>query len=143
VSDKDKTLDTLRLKNLAGDLLRAKSYEESARESRIAIEGQIIALVDFDSDRGQKTVTLEDGTKIVVKKELSYKVNFEALEEERFPLDEDGEQPPMPTKLKTTRELDVKGYEWYRENNPDVFRIIAQHVTVTPRKPSVEVKVKS
>jgi len=98
VSDKDKTLDTLRLKNLAGDLLRAKSYEESARESRIAIEGQIIALVDFDSDRGQKTVTLEDGTKIVVKKELSYKVNFEALEEERFPLDEDGEQPPMPTK---------------------------------------------
>ena len=131
------------LGNLADRLLVARAAESQARAERIVFEEQIIALVGFDGDSGQKTVTLDDGTKIVVKKELSYKVNFEALEEERFPLDEDGEQPPMPTKLKTTRELDVKGYEWYRENNPDVFRIIAQHVTVTPRKPSVEVKVKS
>ena len=128
---------------LVSNLITAKHNELVARERRIEIEERIIAEIAFTEDRGQKTVTLDDGTKIVVKKELSYKVDFDALEEERFPLDEDGDPPPMPTKSKTTRELDVKGYEWYREHNPDVFRIIAQHVTVTPRKPSVEVKEKS
>lgn len=128
---------------LVSNLIVAKHNEEIARKERIAIEERIIEEIAFAEDRGQKTVTLKDGTKIVVKKELSYKVDFDALEEERFPLDEDGDPPPMPTKSKTTRELDVKGYEWYREHRPDVFRIIAQHVTATPRKPSVEVKVKS
>ena len=135
--------DNPQLDILARNLLVAKHNEEIARRSRIEIEERIIGEIAFAEDRGQKTVTLEDGTKIVVKKELSYKVDFDALEEERFPLDKDGDPPPLPTKSKTTRELDVKGYEWYREHNPDVFRIIAQHVTVTPRKPSVEVKVKS
>jgi hypothetical protein len=87
-------------------------------------------------DRGQKTVTLLDGTKLTIEKGFNYKADFDALEKIGTAF------TPAPIKTKTTKELDEKGYEWYKANNPEMFALLAQHVTVTPKKVSISVKVK-
>ena len=45
-----------------------------------------------------------------------------------------------PIKTSSKRELDVKVYEWQRENATDIFDTFCQHVTITPAKVSVTIK---
>lgn len=101
---------------------------------RNQIETEIAALIPSE-DMGQKTVTLKDGTKITVKRGLIYKADLNKIE---FALADFEALAPIETK--TTRELDIEGYEWYRANDLLIFPHIAQHVTVTPRKVSVTLK---
>jgi len=125
-----------RLDSLAGDLLDAKAEEDIARKRRIAIEEQIADLVPTE-ERGQQTVSLSGGYKLTVKRDLSYKADVEAI---CACAAKCCEYPP-PIKSKTTHELDVAGYEWYRERYPDVFSLLAQHVEVKPKKVAITVKV--
>lgn len=124
------------LNSYALDLLDIKKQETKVRQRRTELENKIAELV-HGPESGQKTITLENGTKITVKRGFNYKVSdFDDL---------GGCAPcdiPAPVKMKTTKELDVVGYEWFRENRPDIFKEMAQFVTVTPKKVAVEVKVK-
>ena len=131
------------LNGLALQLAHAKATEDQATAKRIEIEEQIAALVPTE-EVGQATVKVADGTKLVVKRGLNYKADVPAVEAtfRELPSGPDDEPLPLPIKSKTTRSLDEKGYEWYRQNRPDVFAKIAPHVTVTPKKVSVELKVK-
>ena len=113
----------------------AKATEEKMKAARISVEEKIAALIP-GPDMGQKTVTLEDGTKITVERGYSYKADFAAIDK----LQENGTLDFAPVKTKTTRELDVTGYEWYRTNEPDTFPLLAQHVVATPKKTSVTMK---
>lgn len=126
--------DTL-LRGLAAQLLEHKREEDFWKAKRIESEQAIAAQIP-GPEKGQKTVTLEGGTKITVNRGLSYKADIEAIRELLT-----GFESPPPIKSKTTHELDVMGYEWYRDNLPDSFDRIAQHVTVKPRKVSVSVEV--
>lgn len=128
------------LQNFAMALLAAKTAEELAKTTRITAEERIASLIPTE-DVGQKTVTLEDGTKITVKRGLIYKADLEKIEtalRQRTP-DESAEFP-APIKQKTTHELDVAGYEWYRVNQPTIFLRIVDFVTITPRKVAVTLK---
>lgn len=122
---------------LAVNLRVAKEAESRTKKSRIAIEQVIAAEIPSD-ETGQKTVTLSNGTKITVKRGLSYKAD---LNEVQGVFNAEGPQDLIaPIKAKTTRELDVKGYEWYRANHPTLFAQLTQYVTITPRKVAVTLK---
>lgn len=123
-----------RLAEYVTDLIVAKSYEEKARRERVAIEEKIAELVPTEVP-GQRTVALSAETKIVVRRELSYKADLQAIEKLMWnPLF------PPPIKTKTTKELDSTGYEWYRTNDPATFLLLSPHVEVVPRKVSVSLK---
>ena len=116
-------------------LLDAKREEEQAKAERIKLEEQIAALVPGPAT-GQKTVKLDDGTSITVKRGLNYKADFDEL------VKVDTGEFPAPIKTKTTRELDVAAYEWFRSDRPEIFCKMVDFVSVTPKKVSVEVKKK-
>ena len=126
---------------LVANLRRAKDTEEQAKKNRIKLEELVAKFVPTD-EVGQKTVVASDGTKVTVKRGLSYKADLDAIETV-LPSISDGHHTdsglPAPIEVKTTRSLDVKGYEWYRKNHPGVFAQLAQHITVTPRKISVSI----
>ena len=123
------------LEVLATQLTEAKCAEEMAKAERIAIEEKIAALVP-GPEKGQKTVALADGRKLTVERGLNYKADVQAIEEAMSAI----RQVHVPIKVKTTRELDVVGYEWFRENDHNAFDIISQYVTVTPKKVAVSLK---
>ncbi len=126
------------LNRFASLLVLAKKTENRAREKRIGLEERIADLVPT-KETGQKTLTLDDGTKITVKRGLNYKTDFDGL---RDTCSGSAINCIPPIKSKTTYELDIKGYEYYRVNCPDSFHFLSRHVTVTPKKVAVEVKVK-
>jgi len=61
-----------KLWELATQFRLAKIEEDLAKKKRIAVEDQIATLIPSKAD-GQKTVTLKNGTKVTVKRGLSYK----------------------------------------------------------------------
>lgn len=127
----------LSLGDLVRNLLAEKEAEELCRRQRIALE-EAIALCIPGPDSGQKTIKLDDGTSVTVKRGWNYKAKLEDID--AIFLDGMIGDPP-PIKTKTTRELDERGYEWFRENRPGIFSELSKHVTVTPKKIAVEVKL--
>jgi hypothetical protein len=128
------------LQELTVALRDMKAVEENAKTKRVALEEKIAALIPT-KETGSKTVTLEDGTKITVKRGLIYKAELPEIEDALIQAIDDGLgvwHPPI--RYKTTGELDIAGYEWYRRNQPTVFSRIAKHVTVMPRKVAVSLK---
>jgi len=119
-------------------LIAAKSAEEQARNKRIVLE-EAVAYDIPGPDSGSKTATLEDGTKVTVKRGWNYKADCQAIEDK---LAWDSYHMPAPIKSKTTRELDEKGYEWYKHNRPAIYEEVSKFVTVAPKKVAVEVKKK-
>lgn len=122
------------LRDLAMEFSLAKLTEDLAKKKRIAIEEQIALLIP-GKETGQETVTLANGSKLVVKRGLNYRADLVEISRicERSSM-------TSPVKTKTTQELDVQGYEWYKEKHPSFFEYIVQHVTVTPKKVSVVLK---
>jgi hypothetical protein len=128
-------IDMSTLSCLVRRLLNDKKVEEKAKAARIDAETKIAAMIP-GPERGQKTVKLPDGSSVTVERGYNYKADFDAV---KLALAEMPETPP-PIKSKTTTELDVTGYEYYRENNPEVFQILSKHVIATPKKIAVSVK---
>jgi len=121
---------------LSNELLAAKIAEALARSTRVDIENRIAAIVPT-KDTGQRTITLPEGQKLTVKRGLNYKADVQAIEKIFSELEQFA-----PLKSKTTVELDVAGYEYYREGEPEFFGVLSQHVIVTPRKVAISVKAK-
>jgi len=112
-----------------------KDEENATRQKRVAIEEQIAALVP-GPESGQTTVTLEDGTKITVKRGLNYKAD---LDEIRRVCDE-LHLEHIPIQSKTTHTLDERGYEYYLQDDPVIAQALSRHVTATPKKTSVTIR---
>lgn len=128
------------LMELARKLSAAISECTEAAATRNRIETKIAALVPTEL-QGQKTVSLDDGAKLTVKRGLIYKADLDRIEDAL--IEEcrvSGHHWGTPIKYKTTRELDVTGYEWYRENQPTIFSRIVDFVTVKPRKVTITLK---
>lgn len=120
---------------LAEKLHVDKLAEKYAQESRIATEARISALIPTDGTE-QKTVTLENGYKVTVKRPISYKADVDGIREELK-----GTDLPVPLKCDVTTLLDVKGYEWYRDHLPVDFVKLSKYVTIKPLKVSVGLKL--
>lgn len=128
---------TKKLHILAMNLRYMKEREEGAKVNRIAVEDMIVELIP-GKGIGQVTETLPDGSKIVVKRGLNYKADLSAIGAVLVQNADD--ELPVPIESKTTHKLDVRGYEWYRENHPEIFQRMTEYVTVTPKKVAVELK---
>lgn len=130
---------------LANQFLIAKEEEEKAKTHRIYCEEQIATLIETP-EQGQKTVKLANGTKITVKRGLIFKADIERIwkiisEVNTRDKSRRDEILPAPITVKVEKKLDEKGYKWYEEKHPEIFRELSEVVIVTPKKTAVTVKV--
>lgn len=121
------------LENLACILAVAKREEDEAKSRRIDIEEQIARLISTP-ENGSKTVQAGAGLKVTVKRALSYKADINAIR--ALNLEE------SPVKLVPAKwEFDQNKYESIILDNPKLANELSNHVTVTPRKVSVSLKI--
>lgn len=123
-----------RLDTLCLALMRAKADEEAAREARIAIEGEIVKLVEA-KDEGSVTT---HGTQF--KASVTFGVNRtidrEALEAIRAAM-----APGLFFKaIEYVPRIDTAGLRYLRNNEPDTYAELATAITAKPAKPSVRVE---
>lgn len=128
------------------ELKAAKLQEAIAKGRRIAFEERFISLVpnELKVHEGQTTLSLNDGSEVVTEAGFTVKADIEGIRE----LFDDFGNPSLlgvdklypPIAQETTHTLDLDGYEWYRKNHPDIYNLIAEHVTITPKKIEVELK---
>jgi hypothetical protein len=124
------------LATLAGQLFDAKRAEENAKLRRIQIEEQIAELVET-TPIGSKTVDAGNGIKVTIKRALGYKADVDAIRAMDL-----GDVAQIPVKLvPASYVFDEKAYERLLEEHPSLAAQFAEHVTVTPRKVSVTMKL--
>ena len=120
---------------LACDLANAKTDEAKAKSRRIMLEEEIAARVD-SPENGSKTFPAGNGLKITIKRGWLYKADVDAIR------GMDIADEVSPIKLIPAQEVfDSKEYERIIKDHPDIAAKLAQHVTVTPAKVSVTLKV--
>jgi hypothetical protein len=120
------------LASLADAWVKAKAAEAEANATRVAIEAEIIAITGA-KDEGRETHTLPNHKLTVIGK-LTYKAEFE-------PLHELTEQwPDQFQVIKYEPKLNEPQIRKIREMRPDLYRKIAQHLTVKPAKTGITVE---
>lgn len=123
------------LQKLSEDWQRAKLVEAAAKDHRIEIEQQIVAITGKRPDAGQITVTAGPA-KIVVKTNISYTFDWAKWDAELA-----AKVPPHLHPVKTTpkREIDAGGIDYLREREPAIYAIVAQALTRKENKPGIEI----
>ena len=120
------------LEHLASLWREAKRDEEEARQSRIAIEQQIINVTGC-KEEGSQTHAAGDW-KITVTGKMNRTLDRAAWE---------SIAPHIPADLRPVEyapKLDTKGLRYLQEKNPDVYRRVCEAVVAKPGKPAVQVK---
>lgn len=124
------------INELARKLYHAKRAESNAKDVRIGAEEAIIALIPVDSEAGSKTVDAGNGMRVTIKRGLTFKADVDAIRN----LDLDGVDLPL-THTPSTYTFDKKAYAALKACRPAVFAKLAEHVTVTPAKTAVTIKL--
>ena len=120
----------------------AKKAKKSAEEKLVLAESKVVARIQADEDslknnkNSQKTISLLDGRKVTVARKFNVKANIEGMRNIVSPK----ANLPLPIKVEKKDVLDRDGYEWYRVNEPAIFMLLSEHVTVTPAKASITIK---
>jgi hypothetical protein len=120
------------LESLAVDWLRAKKEEAEANKRRIAIEAQMLALIEA---KPEGAATVEAGMfKVTAEFKLSRSIDWDKWDaiRERIP------ERLRPVKWK--RELDATGCKYLENNEPEIYALIAPCITVKPAKTGITVK---
>jgi hypothetical protein len=126
-------MTTLTLDQLAAELINAKALENKAKETRIMIEEKIIEMVGI-KEEGSSTTKLESGLKVTVTGKITYSADMELLAQLCQAL------PANMHPIKTKVELDTTGAKFIRNNEPEIWKMLAAAITIKPAKPSVEIK---
>lgn len=120
-----------------------EALKQAVKDAQAALDANTTAIAELvpGPETGQKTKKVSDDLKVIVKRELIYKPDATAMREFCAEnLDSNGNPIFPPLKVKTSEELDEKGYKWYQKNLPQLFAKLAGFVTVKPAKTSVDVK---
>lgn len=118
--------------DLATDWLLAKRAEDAARDARIQVEADIIDALGCEEE-GSKTHDLE-GVKVTITGKINRTLDRAAWE---------GVAPSIPENMRPVEykpSLDLKGLRYLQDNEPDLYRMVAEAITAKPGKPSVSVK---
>jgi len=120
------------LTELAAQWLSAKDAEKRIRDKRVEIEKEIMMITGC-KEEGSKTHQAGD-YKITVTGKLTRKLDVPKWNdvEEKIP------EALRPVTYKPT--LDTKGLRYLEDNEPDVFRIIADAIETKPAKPTITIK---
>jgi len=123
------------LDELFETLKQRKKAEAMARTMRVLAEEAILNHVKDAPEQGSVTLKGEN-MRCSIKFSRTYKADIDALRE----IDAPAEVIPVsfvPSKYV----FDPKRYEDVRVNHPDVFKLLAEHVTVKAAKPGLTLKV--
>lgn len=122
-----------RLDTLCLALMRAKQDEEAARDTRIAIESEIVKLVEA-KEEGSVTTSGEQ-FKVAVTFGVNRTVDRAALETIRTSM------PPglFFRAIDYRPAIDTAGLRYLRNNEPEAYAQLAQAITAKPAKPSVRI----
>ena len=113
---------------LANEYARAKAAENVAKEARVKAEA---ALAEALGGKDDGSTSFKCGPmSVTVKRGWNYKVDD---------IDEFAKRFPALVKVKP--ELHATAYEKARRENAELFEEACQHVTATPKKVSVEIKI--
>lgn len=109
-----------------------KQQEDLARNNRITVEQQIIDEYGC-KDEGSQTHK-PDGYKVTITGKINRTLDPAAWDSvaDRVPAN------LSPVKYKPS--LDTKGLKYLKENEPDIYRIVAEAITAKPAKPAVKVE---
>lgn len=118
---------------LAAKWSNAKQKEEAARDERVAIEQQILA-INPAREEGSQTITTPSGVKITTTGKLTYKVDIDKLTALT------GSWPIEARPIKTEIKADESKLKVIRAEAPDAWAQIADAITVTPAKTGVAIK---
>lgn len=124
------------LETLADAWADAKHAEDAAAKRRVEIEAQIIALTG-ERDEGSETRELADGRKLTVTAKVTRSIDADAWRQVMHQVPEQ----LRPISFVEKAELDLKGLRWLQENEPAVYAIVAQAVTVKKAKSVISLKV--
>lgn len=113
----------------------AKQKEDAARDERVAIEQDILAL-NPAREEGSETFSTPNGVKITTTGKLTYKVDIEKLTALT------GSWPSEARPLKTEVKADESKLKVIRSESPSVWAQIADAITVTPAKTGIKVTFK-
>lgn len=113
----------------------AKQKETAARDERVEIEEEILALHPA-REEGSETFATPQGVKISLTGKLTYKADLDKLVAITATWPE--EARPIKTEIKADESI----LKALREHSPDAWRQIAPAVTVTPAKTGVKVVFK-
>lgn len=118
---------------LLDTLITAKANEAKARQARVEAETALLPFLDVKTE-GSTTIEIAD-YKVTVSQKLNRKLSAEGFAAVRAYI------PEELRPIKITTALDDTGVKWLQNNEPQLYAIIADHLTVTPAKPSITVKV--
>lgn len=113
----------------------AKQKETAARDERVEIEEEILALHPA-REEGSETFATANGVKISLTGKLTYKADLDKL------LAITASWPEEARPIKTEIKADESILKALREHSPDAWRQIAPAITVTPAKTGVKVVFK-
>lgn len=113
----------------------AKQKEDAARDERVDVEKQIIALHPA-REEGAETFSTPNGVKISLTGKLTYKADMTKL------LAITASWPEEARPIKTEVKADESILKALREHSPEAWKQLAEAVTVTPAKTGVKVVFK-
>lgn len=125
------------LDKLVDALIKAKADEAAANAHRVRVEEQILALVP-PKDEGSVTHTLGSGLKLTVTQKLYIKCSDVHQLRQQC---KDRLWPDSLVPIKSVEQLDEAGVKWLRKEEPNLYRQIAEYLTITPAKPALSIKV--
>jgi len=117
---------------LLKDWLKFKKNERKAKKSRVEIEEQIKSLYK-DFKESSKTFT-EENFKVNIEKNIVYKLDQEKYVSIRNDID------PNLRPEKITFALDVKGFDWLKENNQGIYNMVSDCVEIKENKSTIKVE---
>lgn len=118
---------------LAQDLIAAKAAEAAANKARVAIEEQLIEVLGAKPE-GAVTHELSNGLKITITGKMTYKADMAAL------MAICGNLPESYRPIKMEPKLDETGAKFLRNNEPEIWAVLAKAITITPAKTAVTIK---
>lgn len=124
----------LTIEELVTKLAAAKAVESLATKDRVKLEEQIIERLGAKPE-GATTHELSNGFKVTVTGKMSYKADMDMLMQLASSL------PPNMRPIKVEPKLDETGAKYLRNNEPEVWALLAPAFTIKPVKTSVEIKV--
>lgn len=122
------------VKELTNDWIAAKTDERLANLRRVAIEEQLVKLVNT-KEEGSITTDIGDGIKVTTTGKLSYKVDRVKLDE----LTESWPEDIRPVRLEL--KVDETRLKKIRSEQPALWLQIARAVEVKPQKTGVSIEI--
>lgn len=118
---------------LAEMLITAKKVEADANKARVEIEQKLIETLG-SKEEGSQTHELNNGLKVTVTGKLTYKADMELL------MQLAGALPANLRPVKVETKLDETGAKYLKNNEPEIWSMLAPAITIAPAKTSVAIK---